>query len=79
MGKFCDFRPKSPFILETVQDRSMVTIALLTGSHIAHRSVLVPKILIDLKRREAMDHFFPADLRNYVHNLSPVERTNSAR
>ena len=24
-GKICDFRPQSPFIFETVRDRSMVT------------------------------------------------------
>jgi len=54
-GKICDFRLKSPFISETVQDRPMVVWNINRKSY---RYVLVPMTLSDLERRDVMGQFF---------------------
>ena len=54
VGKFCDFRLKSPFISQTVRDRPWVAMeGTLTGSHrwrIDDQSVSVPMTLSELWR-----------------------------
>ena len=38
-------------------------------SLVADQSVSVPMTLSDLERRDAKDHIFPADPRNYAHTV----------
>ena len=55
VGNFCDFRLKSPFISQMVQDRLM---AVNRKSSMAYRSVSFPMTLSDLEGKDARNHFF---------------------
>ena len=73
-----EFRPKSPFISETVRDRSEVTIWITSRkSWITNRSVSVPT-LSDLEWRDAMGPIFRQVCES---TLAPfdLERPNSAQ
>jgi len=74
-GGNCDFRPKSPFISEIVRDRPMVTMNHLwefIGS--GYRPIRVNSNDFGWPWKFSVsvsDHFFPADLHNYVHTVWP--------
>ena len=55
VGKFCDFRLKSPFVSQTVQDSLMV---VNRKSSTAYRSVSFPVTLSDPERQETRNQFF---------------------
>jgi len=70
MGKFCDFRPKSPFISETpVRDRPHGYYRI---SQTADRSISVSVTLSDLERQEPGAHFFARTVRPRTNKFGMI-------
>ena len=67
-GKYCDFRLKSPFILETVEIGPWLLWDVNWKSYVTDRSVSVLMTLSDLERRENRSNF-QADLLNNARTV----------
>ena len=65
VGKFCDLRPKLPFIPKTVKISPWLL--WITYKTSVDRSVTVRMTLDDLERRDERGQIFPADFRNHAN------------